>query len=224
LNSPNNADDKTCRLLSLLTTESIPQKFASSVVAVDSAQDKLLVGEQNGQLHMFDLRQDTNTTAIKFHTEKPEPVLEQEDEFSIGFGNTTKPIAPLRDAHIHPLNEHLVGGVAGNHYFLWDLRNPGTTLDHNVAHMPGAKHFRWAPTNDHTFATASGFDTIKIWKANNGKNASLLQTHKQDYRVGGLAWTNYKVGNDEDVLQAKKSEPLCCVSGGDRKLHFYVTF
>jgi hypothetical protein len=123
----------------------------------------------------------------------------------------------------------MVGAVAGNHYFMWDLRQAQEPLDHNVAHMPGAKYFRWAPSTDYTFATASGFDTIKIWKADGQSNgASLLQTHKQDYRIGGLSWANYRPQKTQQHMNTNnlqtRQDPLCCVSGGDRKLHFYVTF
>jgi WD40 repeat protein len=229
------SDDHTCRIVSLVDESIVVHRFQSSIMAVDSIDEKLLVAEQSGYLHLFDLRQDASKAAQKLHTsfDRPNTFVNLDDSV-VGLSrrrNLPRPIAPLLDAHIHPLDMNKIGAVAGNHYFLWDLRNGLEPLDHNVAHMPGARYFRWSPCPDNIFATASSYDTIKIWKADTNSTSSgatLLQVHKQDYRIGGLTWTNYHSQNMQQHMSTNDlqigQEPKCCVSGGDRKLHFYVTY
>ncbi|KAL0483445.1 nuclear pore complex protein Nup37 [Acrasis kona] len=241
-------DDRYLRITSLVNQTLLKERlFQSSITSLDSFGTTLLVAEQNGSLHIFNTQDDLYTqTTIKLSIGANVPSLtssdptqsddemstnEEEDtsdRFAVGKPKRTPHnVSPLMDASIHPLYQNIIGCVSGDHYFIYDMGNPKLPLDHGVAHISGAKYFRWAPTLDMTFATGSSYDVVKIWKVKEGQRATVMQTHKQDYRIGGMSWTNYETHANLQQLNKNEiqvgEEAKYCVVGGDRKIHLYVT-
>ena len=221
------SDDHRCVLTTISSSEQnkyftkvIYDSPSSALVSVNVRNiNEIVVGQQYpGTLQVLDFR--TLSSKLK-------PVVSLK----------SNKIGSLYDSDVHTLRNEWIGAAIGKDFCIFDCRQASDT-DSSILHQQEAhpsnvcKRFRWAPTQNPSqqlFATTNQYDTVKIWDTTNcaidqssspfsEKQQSANFTFKQNYRIGGISWTN---SIHLPLTETSIRKLPCLMAGGDRKLHCY---
>ncbi|KAL9649026.1 hypothetical protein ABK040_008403 [Willaertia magna] len=203
------SDDHRCLATNIESLESkVLYECESPLVSINlRTANEIVLGEQYpGRVLIMDLRIPYKKPVITL-----KPTAKNNRTQSLG----------LFDTDVHVTRNEWIGTAIGKEFSIFDCTNPLKPLLQQEAHTSsGCKHFRFSPPSFNAshlvFATSNQYDTVKIWDATTSEATPI--TFKQNYRIGGMTWTN-TLTSSSDVSLRKLP---CLLTGGDSKLHCYA--
>jgi len=176
-------DDKKCRVWSVEESKQIaciPLTSAGKTVNFNiNDPGKLLVGEENGRIRMYD-------------TATYQPI------FSL---QSVQPSTGLISCDWSLVNTTKIGAVIGKQWLIWDTTKGSLPEVSGQAHSGMATDFKWSNISDSIFATRGRPDNqIKIYFTHENKITSSTAT-----KIGnGFSWHNllpiYAVGANRKIM------------------------
>lgn len=177
------SDDYTCRIWGSDGTAKVTFTLAAPGTSVAFHKEdpkKLMVAQKNGIIRFYNL-------------------LTQRPIFSVDCGS-----APLLAADWNPADSLMVGCVAGNHCYIWNIAVTSRPQESYLVHSDGATSFAWARNNSNLIATIG-------MPGNQVKVTNLMHTkvalEQQLQVVGSLSWHHnlsiLAVASDNKILMWK---------------------
>ncbi|XP_076762880.1 nuclear pore complex protein Nup37 [Xylocopa sonorina] len=163
------SDDHTCKLWAVKEDEkSIATLYLTSpgmsVCFHSEKSGKLLVGEKNGLIHMYDVRSQQAIMSLDAD------------------------IVPLMSIDWGP-NPLKVAAIAGGKLILWDVSKPSPPLESKPLHIEGGLMVKFSPTYEHFVASLGRPDNL-LKVTNIRTEQEVISGHVK--LIGGVTW-HYKL-------------------------------